>query len=199
VGSNSNENDCDFNPQVSPEMKPKIGQEFRTLDDVWTFYNAYAKESGFSVRNYSVKKDVETKEITRKKYICYKQGKGVVIASADTSGRRGSVRDDCNVNLVVVRSLSGTYVVRIFVESHSHPLATPLKTYFLRSHRSVSSARKCLTQQLGMIHIPPHQQFNFLGVQAGGFENIEFTQKDLYNLERDKRNELKGHDGDILH
>lgn len=50
-----------------------------------------------------------------------------------------------------------------------------------------------------MVNIPSHQQFNLLGVQAGGFENIGCTQRDLYNLERDKRNEMKGHDGHMLH
>ena len=52
-----------YNPQVSDELKPKKGQQFDTLDDVITFYNAYAKASGFSVRSWSTKKEPESDEI----------------------------------------------------------------------------------------------------------------------------------------
>ncbi|XP_024171445.1 protein FAR1-RELATED SEQUENCE 5-like [Rosa chinensis] len=50
-----------------------------------------------------------------------------------------------------------------------------------------------------MVNIPTHQQFDILGVQAGGFQYIGCTQQDLYNLERDKRKETRGHDGEMLH
>ena len=98
-----------------------------------------------------------------------------------------------------MKSKVGSFVVTTFVEGHSHPLATPRRTHLLRSHRRVSKAQKCLTEQLSMVNIPQHQQFSFLGVQAGGIENIGCTQKDLYNHGRDKRNDMKGHDADMLH
>ncbi|KAK2661097.1 hypothetical protein Ddye_007630 [Dipteronia dyeriana] len=37
-------------PHVSDDHKPKLGQEFLSLDEVKEFYNAYAKKAGFSVR-----------------------------------------------------------------------------------------------------------------------------------------------------
>ncbi|TXG51338.1 hypothetical protein EZV62_023862 [Acer yangbiense] len=37
-------------PEVVYDHKPKVGQEFASLDEVHDFYNKYAKEVGFSVR-----------------------------------------------------------------------------------------------------------------------------------------------------
>ncbi|XP_004298125.1 PREDICTED: protein FAR1-RELATED SEQUENCE 5-like [Fragaria vesca subsp. vesca] len=53
--------------------------------------------------------------------------------------------------------------------------------------------------ELGLVKIPTHQQISLLEVQLGGIENIGCTTKDIYNYDRDKREELKGHDGDILY
>ncbi|XP_020254119.1 protein FAR-RED IMPAIRED RESPONSE 1-like [Asparagus officinalis] len=46
-----------YTPQVSDELRPKKGQEFNTIDDVVTFYNAYAKAAGFSVRAWTTQKE----------------------------------------------------------------------------------------------------------------------------------------------
>ena len=129
--------------------------------------------------------------VYRKEFVCFKQGKGIMVADVASQRRRGTVKEGCKAKIVVLRSNSGSYVVSQFFEGHCHPLATPSKKHLLRSHRFVSSAQKSLTQQLGVVNIPSHQQFNFLGVQAGGFENIGCTQKDLYNHLRDMRNEKK--------
>lgn len=187
-------------PEVSDQIKPKVGQEFKSLDDVYTFYNAYAKEAGFSVRIASSKKDKKTEEITRKEYLCSKEGKSKKFMEADAQRRRGQYRGGCGAKLVVVKKKeSPSYNVTIFNEEHNHVLLTPTKTPFLRSHRQVSSVAKCLNEQLSMVNVPTHQQYNFLQVQAGGINNIGYTQKDLYNHQTKKRLKLKGRDGDMLH
>ncbi|PIA33845.1 hypothetical protein AQUCO_04000134v1 [Aquilegia coerulea] len=96
-----------------------------------------------------------------------------------------SVREGCKARIVVSKSSNGKFVVTLIVEGHNHPLSTPRKTHLLRPHREVSRAHKCLSQQLSKVNIPTHQQYNVLGVQGGGFENIGCTQKDLYNYNRD--------------
>ncbi|XP_020254512.1 protein FAR1-RELATED SEQUENCE 5-like [Asparagus officinalis] len=188
-----------YTPQVSDELRPKKGQEFNTIDDVVTFYNAYAKAAGFSVRAWTTQKEPGSGEIRRKEYVCFKQGKSPRIADVGNKRRRGSVAEDCHAKIAVLKSISGKYIVTIFKEEHSHPLSTPSKVHLLRSHRNVSAATKSLTKQLSMVNIPQHQQFSFLGVQSGGIENIGCTQRDLYNHERDIRADLKGHDGQMFY
>ncbi|PIA31367.1 LOW QUALITY PROTEIN: hypothetical protein AQUCO_05000035v1 [Aquilegia coerulea] len=144
------------------------------------------QEARFSVQKWSEKKNAN-KEIIRKEYVCFKQGKGSLIKDAEKSRRR-----------VVAKSGNGKFAVTIFVEVNNHTLSTPRKTHLLRSHREVLSAQKCLSQQFSTVNIPTHQQYNFLGVQAGGFENIGCIQKDLYNYQRDVCKELKGHDAEMF-
>ncbi|XP_062005724.1 protein FAR1-RELATED SEQUENCE 5-like [Rosa rugosa] len=113
--------------------------------------------------------------------------------------RIGSIREDCKARMIVVRDKSGGFVVNIFDEAHTHPMTSPKRLHLLKSNRRLTKAQRSLWEQLSMVNIPTHQQFDILGVQAGGFQYIGCTQQDLYNLERDKRKETKGHDGEMLH
>ncbi|XP_024172333.1 protein FAR1-RELATED SEQUENCE 5-like [Rosa chinensis] len=101
--------------------------------------------------------------------------------------------------MIVVRDKSGGFVVNIFDEAHTHPMTSPKRLHLLKSNCRLTKAQRSLWEQLYMVNIPTHQQFDILGVQAGGFQYIGCTQQDLYNLERDKRKETKGHDGEMLH
>lgn len=176
-----------YNPQVADDLRPRKGQEFLKLDDVVAFYNAYAKEAGFSVRSWSTKKNKEGTEIIRKEFVCSKQGKCSRVADVGKKGHRGSLAEGCNAKLAVLKSKSDSFKVSVFVEGHSHPLSTSRKSSLLRS-----------TQQLSMVNILPHQQFSFLEVQTGGIENVGCTQRDFYNHEKDKCTDMKRHDGDIF-
>ncbi|KAM7476833.1 hypothetical protein LguiB_024076 [Lonicera macranthoides] len=134
-----------YNPQVSDEITPKKGQEFDTLDDVLKFYNAYAKAAGFSVRSEIVKKDPGTNEVRRKEFICWKEGRPKKIANVEIKRSQGSIGENCNAKIAVLKSNSSSkYIVTIFKEGHSHPLATPTKVHLLPSHRNVSDAAKSI-------------------------------------------------------
>ncbi|KAF7151809.1 hypothetical protein RHSIM_Rhsim02G0105500 [Rhododendron simsii] len=107
-------------------------------------------------------------ETIRKEYVCYKEGE------------------------------SEGFVVTQFVEEHSHPLTTPRKKHFLRSHRRVSLAQKALTQQLAAANASAGQQMSVLELQAGGLENVGCLRQDIYNSKRDMRNYVDGHDTNML-
>ncbi|KAH7569676.1 hypothetical protein JRO89_XS06G0238400 [Xanthoceras sorbifolium] len=156
----SNTDDNLHIPQVKQECKPRLGQEFASLDDVYNFYNKYAKEAGFSVRINSSRKNRENNEIVRKEYVCFKEGisvkaKGVV---SETKRRRGITREGCNAKLAVVKSKAGTYTVSIFVEGHSHALAAPQRVHLLRSHRKESEGKKSVSRQLSAPNVSKHQE-----------------------------------------
>ncbi|KAI8570638.1 hypothetical protein RHMOL_Rhmol01G0051500 [Rhododendron molle] len=73
----NNSSEIRFTPEVKNEVIPKITQEFKSLDDVFTYYNNYAFESGFSVRIHSSKTDKKNGETIRKEYVCSKQGESI--------------------------------------------------------------------------------------------------------------------------
>lgn len=37
-------------PELPSNLIPTIGQQFRTLDEAFNFYNAYAKHAGFGIK-----------------------------------------------------------------------------------------------------------------------------------------------------
>ncbi|KAI8568290.1 hypothetical protein RHMOL_Rhmol02G0186700 [Rhododendron molle] len=170
-------------------------QQFDNLDDVFKFYNNYAKQVGFSVRIHSSK--VKDGEIIRKEYVCYKQGKRTPKSSenseAPTIRRRGIIRTDCRAKLSVVRNNIGEgFVVIQFLEAHNHELTSPRRVHLLPSHRRMSAAARSLTKDLAAANVPPCQQMAILEVQAGGVENIGFTNRDLHNSDRNNRKKYAG-------
>ncbi|KAK3204279.1 hypothetical protein Dsin_018325 [Dipteronia sinensis] len=93
-------------PDVSYDNKPKVGQEFASLDEVHDFYNKYAKEVGFSVRISSSKKN-KNDEITKKEYCCFKEGTSCKGIPCKKERRQGIIRVCCNAKLAVVKTISG--------------------------------------------------------------------------------------------
>ncbi|KAK1551944.1 hypothetical protein Q3G72_007774 [Acer saccharum] len=114
-------------PQVKPECKSKLDQEFALIDDVHEFYNQYAKEAGFSVRINSSRKNKDTDEIVRKEYVCSKEGMSSQGVASENKRRRGITRKNYNAKHATVRTKIGTYKVSVFVEDHNHPLTSPEK------------------------------------------------------------------------
>ncbi|XP_038707587.1 protein FAR1-RELATED SEQUENCE 5-like isoform X2 [Tripterygium wilfordii] len=198
--SSSSSNDLSFIPQVRAEKIPKIGQEFESLDEAQKFYNEYAREAGFSTRMWTTNRN-KNNEIIRKEFVCYKEGareKGELIS--DGSRRRGTTREGCKGKMVVVRSTSKmSFIVSIFCEVHNHVLTTPRKVHLLRSHRSMSTAKKALTQQLSAANVPIHQQISIMELEAGSLANIRCIEKDFYNGRRDEVKLFAGHDAQMLY
>ncbi|KAK4853831.1 hypothetical protein QYF36_015394 [Acer negundo] len=119
--------------EVKYDHKPKVGHEFASLDEVHDFYNKYAKEVVFSVRISSSKKNKNDK-ITRKEYCCFKEGKSCEGIPCEKKRRRGIIWVGCNAKLPVVKTISGNFVVSLFVKDHNHSLVTPRRVHFLKSH-----------------------------------------------------------------
>lgn len=183
-------------------MIPKISQKFDSLDEAHLFYNNYARESGFSTRINSSKKNKQG-EIIRKEYVCYKEGVRSEKYTQQNSGKVirkiGLTRVGCGARMHVVKDRTGEgFVVIQFEPGHNHPLTTPKKVHLLRSHRGVSHAKKALTRQLGGANVSIPQQMSLFEMEAGGLENVGCSLQDLYNAERDRRKMLEGHDANLL-
>nr|XP_015877510.1 protein FAR1-RELATED SEQUENCE 5-like [Ziziphus jujuba var. spinosa] len=195
--SHSKSVDDVYIPQVAENRKPKVGQEFESIDGAHEFYIKYAKEAGFNVHSSSTKRCKGAKKVVRKEFVCFKEGVSS-IKDGERKRCRGMTRENCKAKLAVVRSKTGKFVITVFVEEHSHPLSTPRRVHLLRSHRSVSEAKKSLTLQFSAANVPTHQQISILEFEARGIENIGCTKKDIYNHEAKMRNELKGQDAELL-
>ncbi|XP_042381983.1 protein FAR1-RELATED SEQUENCE 5-like isoform X1 [Zingiber officinale] len=199
--------DQEYIPQVSDDRKPKIGMEFSSLDDAYSFYNQYAREAGFSSRMHTSKKNKITNEVTWKQIVCFKEGhtdlmrwnKHTKVDQPTKERARGTVRTGCKSNITFVKKQTGpNWVVGNFIETHNHPLSTPSKVHLLRSHRNVSAAKKTLTKQFSEANVPTCQQMRILEIEYGGPERVGCTEKDIRNFEKNLRDEQKGIDAETL-
>lgn len=85
----------DFN-QTSFEDKDKvIGREFESLEEVYTFYNNYAKEAGFSVRKEKSVYSKNSKQIRMKYFVCSKEGRTKAVMSNEKKRCRVIDREMC--------------------------------------------------------------------------------------------------------
>ncbi|KAL2487013.1 Protein FAR1-RELATED SEQUENCE 5 [Abeliophyllum distichum] len=94
-------------PPVTISVIFHVGQEFKSSDDVYNFYNQYEGKTN------------ETYQMSRK---------DAVPRTGERNRRQ--VRCGCNARLSVVKQQTGKgWVVSKFVEEHNHPLATPSRSY----------------------------------------------------------------------
>lgn len=73
--ANENDSSLVYTPDVAEEYRPTLNQIFESLQEVYDFYNSYAKKAGFSIRSHSQKRGKISDGISRKEFVCYKQGK----------------------------------------------------------------------------------------------------------------------------
>ncbi|KAL6138384.1 hypothetical protein ACLB2K_063667 [Fragaria x ananassa] len=192
------EDDQVYIRQVKIELKPRLHQDLETIGDVAKFYNRYVKDARFITRSHTTTTSKDGTLLLRKKYVYYKEGNSKVEGE---NRKKGLPKVACDARIAVVRKKeSRRYVVSVFVEGHNHPLTSPSRVHLLRSHRGLSKVNnKVLSEQLSLVNVHKHKQFDFFGVQAGGIENIGCIQRNLYNYGRYCHQQKKGHDGDLLY
>ncbi|CAL9024602.1 unnamed protein product, partial [Prunus brigantina] len=90
------------------------------------------------------------------------------------------------------------YIVVGFNEVHNHDLTTVDKVHLLRSHRNLTESTKVYSADMSKVNIPVYKQLSLLEVQVGGLENVGFVKRDVYNYLREVREEVIGHDAELL-
>ncbi|RVW78093.1 Protein FAR1-related sequence 5 [Vitis vinifera] len=87
------------------------------------------------------------------------------------------------------------WVVKEFMADHNHPLVEQKNVQFLRSHRVIKNADKAQLNAMRGVGIGTSQIMDYMVQQSGGYNNVGFTKKDLYNhVDADRRVHLR--DGD---
>ncbi|KAK9932835.1 hypothetical protein M0R45_020057 [Rubus argutus] len=178
--------------KLSPE--DLIGKEFETIEEAETFYFAYAKAMGFDVRKDDKRSSTRTGRVTIRKWVCSAQGK----RSEKYMNNNNKVcmpkkvtRWNCPC-LLKVRYFKETnsYVVMNFIIDHSHDLVQKHESHLLQSHRSVPNSQLELAKSMRRVSIKTCHTYEYMVDRAGGFANVGFTIKDLYNKLDSSRREI---------
>ncbi|KAE8662560.1 hypothetical protein F3Y22_tig00113301pilonHSYRG00011 [Hibiscus syriacus] len=142
-----------------------VGQLFCSRDQAWHFYKGFAREHGFSARKGTTRLDVEG-NVKTQEFCCSKEG--FRVSKVNTVDRQRAhtpvTRTGCKARVVVTATnTNDQWVISKSDQKHNHALCTSAMTPFMRSNRA----------------------------QAGGYHNVGFTHKDLYNaLQRDESGAL---------
>ncbi|KAE8725757.1 hypothetical protein F3Y22_tig00008146pilonHSYRG00152 [Hibiscus syriacus] len=141
-----------------------VGQLFCSRDQAWYFYKGFAREHGFSARKGTTRLDVEG-NVKTQEFCCSKEG--FRVSKVNTVDRQRAhtpvTRTGCKARVVVTTTNTNDQ-------------------WFI----TVSKADIDEATTLKEVGVGTSQVMNYLTQLAGGYHNVGFTHKDLYNaLQRD--------------
>ncbi|KAL6131147.1 hypothetical protein ACLB2K_069525 [Fragaria x ananassa] len=171
------------------------GQKFKTMEEAESFYYAYAKVMGFGVRqNYKRLSTITPGKITSLRLVCSAQGQRDVERMTNKKRVRRQKKEtrlNCPC-LFKVRYLNNidAYVVVGFITHHTHPLAQAHERCLLTPHRSVQDSHVALATSMQRVSVKPCHTYEYIVNRSGGFQQVGFTIKDMYNKLDSKRREI---------
>ncbi|XP_034197383.1 protein FAR1-RELATED SEQUENCE 5-like [Prunus dulcis] len=159
----------------------------------------YAAEARFGIRCSTTRTYTLTGEVTRKEYVCCKQGYALTSTVSRKRRQRGCTRSGCKAKLAIWKVKDkNKYIVVGFNEVHNHDMTTVDKVHLLRSHHNLTESIKVYSADMSKVNILVYIQLSLLEVQVGALENAGFVKRDVYNYLRDVRGEVIGHDAELL-
>ncbi|KAI3984055.1 hypothetical protein MKX01_035182 [Papaver californicum] len=174
-------------PKLGSE--PFVGLRFSSEDEAYEFYNAYAKEKGFSIRKSHIQRSRVDRSVISREYVCANQGfrsmndrryKGKVVRP------RRETRVDCRAAMSIKRR-STKWIVDKFHKEHNHGLVDPAKAEKLRSHRKITQTTKSVIDTLYKCRIGPSKIIDVLTKAASEENTVEISGLDLMKYVKRKR------------
>ncbi|CAN1143526.1 Protein FAR1-RELATED SEQUENCE 5 [Linum perenne] len=168
------------------------------LADTEVFYNAYAKQVGFSIRKRDVRKS-RGGEVLMVKWVCGKEGhrdpKWYALHGRKRKPRPES-REGC---LAMIRvnfdPCTRKWIVKDFYSSHKHDLVPSKHIQFLHSHRDVKEGDKIFFESLHSVGVSTRHIVELCKEQHGGFQKMGYTPKDVENaIQALRKNVILGGD-----
>ncbi|XP_057422495.1 protein FAR1-RELATED SEQUENCE 5-like [Lotus japonicus] len=159
--------------------------DFVSLEVAFMFYAHFARANGFCVRKYNIIRSRKTSEILQQEFVCNKNGKrenrGVSVEQRKRTPRR-ETRCGCKAMFRVhVDVTTSRWYCTLFTNDHNHELFDDVDCGLQAPHRKLSLSD--IVQLNGMKDVGmgvPHMWRAF-ATQCGGFENIPFTKRSVYN------------------
>ncbi|XAR60253.1 hypothetical protein NMG60_11033535 [Bertholletia excelsa] len=125
------------------DTEPQIGMEFDSVDAAKTFYDEYARRSGFITRVGLQNRSKSGGIITAREFLCAGEG----------FKRRAS--DACDAMLRIELKGQSKWVVTKFVKDHSHSTISGSKVHSLRPRRHFAGAAKNMAETFAGAGIVP--------------------------------------------
>jgi hypothetical protein len=174
---------------VGGVVEPILGMEFTSEDDARNFYNAYAKQTGFSIRVNSYYRSKKDNSIISREFCCSKEGfrrerhaKRIDLGE-DTKRRRARpiTREGCKALMTVRKRDNGKWYVAKIEKNHSHELVTPAMRQFLRSQKQECDPRKSLSNSFSSPGMSLNGPVNVLTEDSNSSGKMVFNAQNAVN------------------
>ncbi|KAJ1378725.1 Zinc finger, CCHC-type superfamily [Sesbania bispinosa] len=177
-----------------------LALDFSTENDAFNFYFSYARCHGFAIRKDDRIRDSEGMVIMRQ-YLCSRAGlrdKKHLIRLDRKKEHIPLTRTNCLAKLRVRFDYkSAKFKVVSFEDSHNHDLTPAKFVPLIPAYRGLTNGDKAQVDALHSHGVRPCQITGFLVDQKGGYRNVGFSKKDLYNyIDEVMRGKIK--DGDAV-
>jgi len=156
---------------VGGVVEPILGMEFTSEDDARNFYNAYAKQTGFSIRVNSYYRSKKDNSIISRDL------------GEDTKRRRARpiTREGCKALMTVRKRDNGKWYVAKIEKNHSHELVTPAMRQFLRSQKQECDPRKSLSNSFSSPGMSLNGPVNVLTEDSNSSGKMVFNAQNAVN------------------
>ncbi|KAJ1381285.1 FAR1 DNA-binding domain [Sesbania bispinosa] len=185
IGVDSEADFVDLNPDLLSEENLK-NFNFPNLDVAFNFYNNwYGKMKGFSARKGKDRKNA-MEEIIEKTYLCHREGKRPINTNEKTGKKKREAKPEtrclCPAKMKVRLDVhSGRWNVIKFCDAHNLEMLNPKYTGMLPAHRKLSEADILEMNNMRNAGITTPQIYGSFASQSGGYNNVDFRKRDLYN------------------
>jgi hypothetical protein len=177
---NEGNNRCDGSLEpnsVHKDEMPKVGTIFSSKEELEEYYKSYARSIGFGVTKLSSKNGDDGK-----KYFTLACSRGTKYVSKSKKLLKSNpiTKIQCKARLNACISLDGTVTISKIALEHNHGLS-PNKTRYFRSNKILDPRLKRRLELNDQAGINVSRNFRSIVVEANGYENMTFGEKDCRN------------------
>ena len=182
--------DADIDIDAEEEQLLNITREklmsltFDSLHDAEQFYKKYARVNGFGIRKDDIYKNRYGEPLSRR-MVCCAEGKRELKYVKNPMRQREHrplTRTGCKAGLRVRKNKDiGKWEVYFFEDEHNHEVLGPKHTALHRCHRTLTKADVSQVDTMQSYGIKGSQIYGYIAGQAGGYDKVGFTKKDMFN------------------
>ncbi|KAG0502367.1 hypothetical protein HPP92_002439 [Vanilla planifolia] len=151
VGSLVEESDIKDKTACQDDGVPQVGMVFKTFEEVYDFYNQYARRVGFGTKIRRSWYSLDDGQCNKFMLTCCKEGKREYKNSERCSSYRLrlAARTDCQARIKVFKKYSdGMFHLTEVNLEHNHPV-NPATSRFFRSHKDLNDGARKLPVMRG--------------------------------------------------
>lgn len=189
----------DHDAANNTQLNPKVGMLFNSEEQVFDFYNLYAKRRGFSVRkgHLSRRKDGSIRD---RHYLCSNEGTRQEHRTHITKKPRAIERTNCLARIELKVTRDNIWTISKYIDEHNHPLASPNKIHMLRSHRAKFPPHRAFISESDYIGIKPNQTCGAQVENSHCVDSAVFLYKNqsYYLLQSNRTRDLEKGDPQFL-